>query len=1138
MPQWTDDQKSVINASEKRVICSAAAGSGKTAVMVERIVRLIREGADCLSFLVITFTNMAAAEMREKIRKRLLEERSDPRIVSAAEKAGIMEICTIHSFCQHLLRQEFQAAGIDPQFKICNQAQREKMFQEAFRQACDRLKEEKDPDYLAFTQKYEPKAAQEIVLKVYDFMMSLPHPLEWLWNRAENVPLDFDRTHPWFVTVAAMLKEQMVTCRMLLRRQLEMFDEYERVEAYRKIFLSDKKIVDALERWIAGNDAERTELEQSFARMPSCRNLNDREIDWKERYGNLRKQLKEECESMQALILTDREKMKRELSDIHQSLRGLAVLTEYTYRSLEQIKRMSAVLDFSDLEHKTLAVLEDTEEVASVRERYRYIFVDECQDVSAIQDALVQKLAGDDHDLFMVGDVKQSIYRFRQARPALFLKRMKEKREGQVCLHLQENFRSRPEILHTANLIFRDLMRPEISAITYQPEDELYPGRKKESGHVPVEILLTAPETGMSAIKAAAVRTADEIEKLLQSGKTAYRDIVILMPEVSTDGPILTEYLKEREIPVIFDGQADYFQQPEVDAFRSLLSLLDNPRQDLPLLSVLRNPIFRMPEEELAQIRLVKTGKDVPFWQAFQEAAAQKDQLGDHCRIILQKLEKWRFQAKHQPLGDFCWYLMEESGLYAVYGATEHGTSAQKNIRSFCIQAVRAQQNGSGTLRDFLDHLTEQEAAGETRAASLLGDEDNVVRIMTIHKSKGLQFPVVFCLGLDRKLIGNHPSQVMLDEELGICLHYKIPKYRLSRATSAESVFQWKSSRQVKEEKICLLYVAVTRAQERLYLIGSETDHMLWHLPQGESRVLSADTYLDWIMPALMDAEKQSTDCSQPINPYEIRVSEKNEQPFVEKSKVFHNLQNWLDSLLSTPPVEELWKKEEDSHRDKETEIMKKTSVSALLQSARNRIFMDDEQNPEEKRTPDYVEKMMKRFETESRPAFMREAKEKNGAERGTAVHRFLSLVDLRQIRDPKERMAALTGMKQKMEKEQVFTREEASWIRLDQISRFFDSDIGKRMLASEEVHREWDFNLFLSERQMMLQGMIDCAFMENGKWVLLDYKTDRIDSEADFVEEYRPQLAWYRTALEQLTGKPVKESWLYSLSNGKPYQV
>jgi ATP-dependent helicase/nuclease subunit A len=399
---------------------------------------------------------------------------------------------------------------------------------------------------------------------------------------------------------------------------------------------------------------------------------------------------------------------------------------------------------------------------------------------------------------------------------------------------------------------------------------------------------------------------------------------------------------------------------------------------------------------------------------------------------------------------------------------------------------------------------------------------------------------VVFCLGLEKSLKGKPGGQVRLDEELGLCLRYKVPDWRLSRRTAADEIFDWKMNRGVKAEKICLLYVAMTRAQEKLFLVGGETDRALWHMPPGEHRTLSASDYLDLILPALLDEEKTSTTCAQGSKPWKIRIFDNIQQKNVENSAVIHSLGPWVETLLSAPPVDDLWKTgQAENVPEKGENRLKKYAVTALLQNARNRVFLEDEeQTPEEKRTPDYVERAMKRYEAGSRPAFMEPPKEADGAARGTAVHRFLSLADLDVLRNMGADRENLTAMRNRMAAEQIFTAKEAAWIQPEMAERFFTSDIGRRMLASPEVHREWDFNLYLKERGMILQGMIDCAFREGEGWILLDYKTDRIRDEQAFTEEYRPQLEWYAVALRELTGRPVEESWLYALSVDKAIRI
>jgi ATP-dependent helicase/nuclease subunit A len=410
---------------------------------------------------------------------------------------------------------------------------------------------------------------------------------------------------------------------------------------------------------------------------------------------------------------------------------------------------------------------------------------------------------------------------------------------------------------------------------------------------------------------------------------------------------------------------------------------------------------------------------------------------------------------------------------------------------------------------------------------------------MTIHKSKGLQFPVVFCLGLEKGLSGRSEGPVILDAELGICLRYKVAGLRLSRKTPADRIFEWKKEHDRKAEKICLLYVAITRAQEKLFLVGTERNRILWDMPAGDHRVLAAADYLDWIMPALRDAEKVSTTFTQPSKPWKIREFDDNQQKTVETGKVIHSLASWVDSLLSAPPVEELWKTfSETKVESGAEEELKKTSVSRLVRNAQEGILQEEEETPEGKRVPDEIRRAFGRYRTGMRLSFLASEKAPDSASRGTVIHRFLSLVDLEEVRRTEGDGTAIAAQRDRLQAEGVFTKEEAAWIQPEKICRFFASPVGRRLLASPEVHREWDFNLRLRDRGMLVQGIMDCAFMEGGGWVLLDYKTDRITDEDAFVEEYCPQLAWYTAALEQLTGKPVRESWLYSLSVDKAFPL
>ena len=1139
MTQWTEQQKMVIGSDERKLICSAAAGSGKTAVMIERVLRLIREGADPESFLVVTFTNAAAAEMKEKIRNRMREQRQNVNIREAYNKIDIMEISTIHSFCQRLIRQEFQAAGVDPMFRICEAGIRQKLFDEAFSSACDSLLKENDPDFEIFRKRFEKDETLRIVNSVYTFMMSLPDPAEWLEMACDGVPEQIDVSHPWFRFAGEIVKEKLNTAAILLRQQYRMFDEDGRLEQYREVWAKDSELFHVKQLWTDGQEVLPEELDAEFCRMPSVRGLNLVESGWKSRYEEIRKKLKNLDEEISKLIFPDPERISGDFTNMKESLAALRKIILRVLDNFERSKLKMRVLDFQDLEHKALKILRSPEYRQAVQQRWQYIFVDECQDVSAVQDAIIQAMLGDENSLFMVGDVKQSIYRFRLADPMIFMRRSREYLQPDTegdCLSLQMNFRSRPEILETANTVFRDVMRESTAEMDYTPQEELIPAVGAE-GNFPVMVDLLEPDADTDYHEALAGYVADRARELKDEG-FAYRDMVILMQKVSTDGQKLAEALAARGVPVFFDGGADFYTLDEVQSFLRLLELLQNPYQDVPLISSLRNPPFMFTEQELAEVRLCAAGR-VPFWQAFEACARSGSPVGKRCADAARKLEEWRELSKVTPLGTFMFHLAGDSLHYAMAGASPAGHTARKNIRLLCMQADEVRDAGIYTIRDFLSYAADQASGGDTRAAAPLAENDDVIRIMTMHKSKGLQFPVVFCLGLDREMKGKQDAPVLTDAELGIALRYKDGEQRISRKTAADEIFTWKKEQEERAERIRLLYVAMTRAQKRMFLAGITEDRLNWQLPAGEHRVRSARDFLDWIVPALRDAEKLSTGCAHLSNPWKIRVLENNQQKNVENPPVIHNLENWLDSLLSRTPVDGLWKEsfEEAENPDR----MIKRSVTAIIRKAEKEAFgpEDEEETPEGKRIPERFSRALKKYDTGRLPAFMTVPPEKQGAWRGTVTHRFLSLADLERIRAAGPAVEQeILRMKEEMRASGVFRDEEADVIDAADVARFFSSGIGKRMLASPEIRREWSFNLFREGENLLIQGVIDCAFLEGGEWVLLDYKTDRIEDPEAFCESYRPQLEWYAAALETLTGRKVREKCLYALSLGRVFPV
>ena len=1143
MPEWTGDQRRVIGSKARDLICSAAAGSGKTAVLVERILRMISEGEDPESFLIMTFTNAAASEMKEKIRQGMIRRRDVAQIRSALDRIDLMQISTIHSFCQRLLRSEFQAAGIDPMFRICDSAQQERLFHEAFLEACNQLAAEEDGDYLDWKRKYELNASEKLVHAMHVFLMSLPNPEAWLNEKTEWVPTRLDEDHPWWDTICRLTQEKLDEAGLILNREYRMFGEEFALEAYRESWKKDTELFHVKQSWLSRPEGRPEK--SGFSSLKAVRGLTPPESDWKERYQRLRKEFKDVIAEADELIMADREKTLAEWREMRSSMRGLRTLVLRTGALFRESKRNRGLADFSDLEQDAMRVLTDSAAREEVRDSWRHIFVDECQDISTVQDAIIQALHSDKNDLFMVGDVKQSIYRFRLANPTLFMDRIHAflgaEDPDKECVYLQANFRSRPEILETANLIFRKIMRADVTEMDYTSRDELVAGRETE-GFEPVCVdVLCGEEDDKPDLSAVADHLTLCMRDLMNCpapGKDrnyAWRDFVILMPAVSVDGPKLAELLRLRDVPVFFDGDGEYYQLPEILTFREMLEWIENPLQDIPLITALKNVPFLFTDEELSRVRLKNPAKGVPFHEAFAECAREDTDFGTRCAAVLEKWGEWQMMSRGLKLPDFLWYFYQETGYYDVFAADPNGAVTQANLRVLVDQALRAEQAGMLTLREFLAFMRDRQQGGDQRSAALLGEKDNLVRIMTIHKSKGLQFPVVFCAGLDRPPEGREQAGVRMHHRLGFCLPFKDPAHRISRPTLADRVFRARQSWEERAEKVRLLYVALTRAQERLFLVTCKQADPLWSMPDCPQRVAGAKTYIDWVMPPLLD-EKQSTGYTQSSTPWKIRTFDVNQQRIVEKKKDIHNLKFWLDTVLSAPPVDDLWKKPQ---AEDDRSPIRKRSVTSLIREARRGLEENEEETPETKRVPEVMARRLSRGDIPEVPAFLLESGKGGGAWRGTLTHRVLSLLNLDLLRDASSPAEVIRGEMRRLTEERVLTSAEAEQVPEEELTRFWSSPLGRRILRAEEVRREWNFNLYLpGDSPMILQGVIDCAFREGDGWVVLDYKTDRIRDEAAFTEEYRPQMAWYAEALSRLTGLPVRERILYSLSLGKAFPL
>ena len=1165
MPNWTAAQQAAIDADNHTILVSAAAGSGKTAVLVERIMTLLKKGYRLDRMLIVTFTKAAASEMRERLNRRLIKEaRALPELMGQAlDDLESCEISTIHAFCTRVLRNDFQAVGIDPMFRICEENDRQVLFHDAFCDAMNELLESHEhPQVMALVDSFGQDKVLEMAKSTYEFMMSMPDPFAWLDEKIASVTQKPYEQHPWYQVLAAEAKCQICGMGDLLRAQDELFHVEHAVELLR-------------ETWQADEQAYRTLLEKagestqafyealatfSFVKAVPCRGLTPEQKEWQKRYQDIRKQMKDLIVKLTRYLTIHELRLDTELQMMSEHLTGLSILLGRIHELFLLYKQQKNLVDFSDLEQMTYGVLQKNDMRAHHQSMYDHIFVDECQDVSAIQDAILQAVHGEHCSLFMVGDVKQSIYRFRLADPTRFLHRMRTFSDAEDAeerrIFLQKNFRSAQTVLDATNRVFRHLMRERVTELNYQPEDELIQGRETEV-NTPIEVHVLDTETleedeKVTGLEAEAAVLVERIQALLKETfhdgngvrRFTYRNMVILLPKVAGVGGKLVELLTAQGIPVYFDGADSYFDLPEIVSFKALLSIIDNPLQDIDLLAALKNIPFALTDEDLANIRLSKTGKNVPFHEAFLACCQQETELGKRCQAIREQLDTWRFQSENTRLSDFLWWLLRESGIYSACAALPKGELRQANLRLLCQRASEYEANGGFTLSGFLQLSDQQKAADDKRSAKMLGENENLVRIMTMHKSKGLEFPVVFCLQMSGGLHRAYTSDVHMHSQLGVALPYVNRDLRIRRNTMAHDAFTVQRLLDEKAERARLLYVAMTRARERLILIGCtpEKKRGTWLLPENDYRVYKAASMMDWVMQGILtdDPNILSTGYTQDGMPWKVRLWNEIHPFIVDKKKDIHNMEDAMQHMLQTASGDQWinWR----TFYEQSGAMPLKTSVSSIAKKAATQSAMpltDDEESAEEKRRGDEIVAPLRLSELPSRPAFM-ETKRITGAERGTLIHHLLSLMPLERLASsPAEALHdVLLEETHAMLEKGLMTGDELLMLPLDRVERFYASEIGQRILHSGEVHREWSFNLRMDDQTTLLQGVIDCAFREKDGWVLLDYKTDHIDDEAAFVARYAMQLSWYARALEEITHLPVRERWLYALSTGKAYAV
>ncbi|MBN7771963.1 helicase-exonuclease AddAB subunit AddA [Clostridium aminobutyricum] len=1185
--KWTEKQQEAIDLREKNMLVAAAAGSGKTAVLVERIKQLlICDGVSIDEMLVVTFTNAAAAEMREKIVKAVtfeLENNSKEaaflrRQLNLLYKANIS---TFHSFALEVIRRFFYIINIDPNFKICDEAEQILLQSQAMDNLFEEMFDSEDEAFIDFLNRYATSknedAVKEMILEVYSTIQSVPNPWQWLEEHVQLFQLSKDEF---------MRSEIYAELRESIENDLSIaYDSYEKsidlLEEAGAVALAQKFRPDLENIEQALSVAREKGLDElasilsgiTYTRMVSTKAEKEALDSVKETVNGYRERCKEAIKKIQDHYCSQPfEDLMADMNEVYPQAVTLSNLVKRFHELYREEKQEKKLIDFNDIEHFALEILSDEKAAAEYRDKFNYIFIDEYQDSNAVQDTLIACIKRE-NNVFMVGDVKQSIYKFRLAEPEIFMEKYElyknPERVHDAKIDLNINFRSKRNVITAVNDLFSKLMNgyddaaslhkgvAYEGALDYPVELHLVDQKIQEDMEVEEEIKeLKAAE--MEAHVAASL-IKDALGKPIFDAKIGAerpltkRDIVILMRSQKNYADKFQQVLTEQDIPSHINDSDGYFDTLEIEIILNLLRVIDNRKQDIPLISVLHSSIMGFSTKELTKIRI--ESKTTSYFEAFARycEAGSEIELRQKCQETMNKLLEWKKLAEFMPLEDFIWALIRDTGYFTFIGALPSGKQRQANVRALIDKAVQfqtAQMKGLYAFINYVDAIKNKKVP--MGQVTLVGENDDVVRIMTIHKSKGLEFPMVLVAGLGKRFNNaNSRKAISLHKNIGLGLRVVDRENHCYRKILLQSAIEDRCKAEDMEEEVRILYVAFTRAQDKLVLLGNVKDLNKFKEAkewEEEPDILRASCYLDMIFPALAGSDI-TVHCHDAA---ELSVTSKTNHDaagqlrklFEQKEPLSISAQLWtqVDLQLSFQygyPYARLLKSK--------FSVSKLNEISALLEKEdlqpeeyQQMYFDSDYQTA--LAVPQFAEMKKKGF---------------SAAERGTILHEVMERWDFKKgyeiccqtavSKDNNgEKDAAwvyTVDFIQHLEDRHILTAEEAEEAKnnTELIIRLQRSELGIRLAKADAIFREIPFNLMkeIHGEKIIVQGIIDCYFREGDHYILVDYKTNRIEESPNpekielLKEQYEEQIALYREAIETIRGVQVSEAYLYMVNSG-----
>lgn len=1194
--RWTGAQQRAIDLRDTNILVSAAAGSGKTAVLVERILNLLEyDHKDIDSMLIVTFTNAAAKEMKDRIQKKLQSRLSELMRPGEAfsendrEKAAFLKkqiknisrasISTVHSFCIEILRQNFQIAGIDPAFKIASESLSLILKNRAAENTFEKMYENEDQGFLSLVDAFggakSDRGLLDQMMQVHRFIQAQPYPQEWLKSQvlsyqlaepdeSEEKKLRAFSESIWATEMKAQGRLQLERALGQCEKAIRLCSRYQNPIPYIENIEDDKvlicEILQSLESedWVQYHDRI-TDFRQSRLKTVSKKSAEQCGYDQAvlDRIKDIRKNgIKEEVQSL-SKVFSDAG-MIQLIDDISYMHRHVTSLTELVLEFDEEftaLKKEHGVVDFSDLEHLALKVLEDDGVRQSLQNKYSYIFFDEYQDSNLVQETIINAVKRD-NNLFFVGDVKQSIYRFRLSDPTLFNDRYRDYAGGRSTssekIDLSKNFRSREEILDFCNLIFSKIMSEELGEVDYSDEShQLVAGRDSKGYDDNIELAIIERNSSSSAgsdkgeseddedspaeedtaadrDELEAIYCAHKISSLVSSGKVRYKDIAILMRSPKNKAKLFEKVLNRFNIPCYVDFRSSSYDRVEIKCLLDYLRIIDNRNQDEALIGSMSSAFGGFESEELIKIRT--SYPDESFYSAVQHYSREKhDYTAERLKEFFSQIDTLRIFEKMWRLPDFIWYVVETSDYAAYVSGMADGRQRMMNIRSFIEKAGEYEESESMGLFGFLrqvDRILREK--GDSPEKSMLTDSEDAVTVMSVHKSKGLEFNTVFLCDLGKRINeADLKSDIILHNRLGIGMKYRNSEENIQSDSIPRNQIKMKKSLENISEEIRILYVALTRAVDRLYMTGvvADADKFITKTMKGDidGNIRKHKNYLSWI-------------CSVLVRDASGTVLRSRNQDVLSEDEIFDSGFKYKISIYRAEEFEKTGLKKDRGLEELREKIYAPGDIDAamLAEFERRSGFryehISDTLTPGKRSVTEITKSYIKEetpyageeIKINRMPVFMQDKRLFSRTEIGTIVHMIMEKISIR----PHSTESVSQEIKKMVERE-ILTEEEAEAADVAAVSGFFESETGRRMIESGRVYREKQF--LMRHEDIIAEGIIDCFFFEDDEIILIDYKTDEIPDP----EKYRSQLELYRNALESIYGARVRETYIYWLSRG-----